>query len=190
MRYITYEQAEQIPAFQGKTPADVAGLVADATLVWRYIQGNPWATDAQLQAAGTQAGLDAERIGAALQLLRDTHRIFGFEDTPLLVAAVPVAPAVTEQLPGPGATGVPVDTKVCARVNQALDETTAALAVATGGKAVPGAVAYDPATLQITFTPKAALAAGTVYTATVPATVSNGSGVPLPNDVSWSFTTA
>lgn len=194
MRYITFEQAEQIPAFQGKTPAQVAGLVADATLLWRYVAGNAWVQDADLRAYATSQGLGTDRTNAGLQLLHDTQRIFGFEDTPIAPAtAGPPAPTVRAQVPAPGATGVPVGTPIYAQLSQALDEGTVnadSLVVASPDGPVKGATSYNAATLRVTFTPAAALAPRTAYSCTLAATVANGSGVQLPSDVTWDFTTA
>jgi hypothetical protein len=195
MRFITYEQAEQIPAFQGKTPAQVAGLVADATLLWRYIQGHAWATDEALREYATDPaqGLDTDRVNAALALLRQTQRIFGFDDTPIAPVAAGVPPSVVAQSPAPGATGVDVGTPVYAQLSQALDASAVgpgSLVLATAAGQVQGSVAYEPATLRVVFTPAAALDAATAYSATLAAGVANGSGLQLGTDVSWDFTTA
>ena len=54
--------------------------------------------------------------------------------------------------------------------------------------AVPATVSYDSASKTATLTPNAALAAGTLYTATVNGSDTNGN--PLPAAVTWNFRTA
>ena len=60
-----------------------------------------------------------------------------------------------------------------------------ALAV-TAGAAVAGSTSYDPATRKATFTPAAALAPNTSYTATISAT---SAGAPVTSGASWAFKT-
>ena len=54
---------------------------------------------------------------------------------------------------------------------------------------VTGTVSYDDVTHTATFTPGAALAAHTLYTATINTSVTDSYGVPLASPYSWSFTT-
>src|SRR4029453_11570347 len=57
-----------------------------------------------------------------------------------------------------------------------------------GGVAVAGATGYDAATRRVTFTPSAALAAGTAYTPTGGGAQDTAGNTMTPT--SWSFTTA
>jgi hypothetical protein len=99
-----------------------------------------------------------------------------------------VAPTVTANSPASNATGVPTNTTVTATFSEPVQAATAQLALAAGGSTVQGPVTYDGPTRTVTLSPSAALAASTVYTATV-----SGAKDPSGNTMSpftWSFTTA
>ena len=108
-------------------------------------------------------------------------------------------PTVTLFTPGDGATGVSTATTVTATFSEAIDPTT------INGNTfqlrdslntlVSASVAYDAPTRVATLTPSSALAASTVYTATVRGgttdpRVKDLAGNALASNVSWSFTTA
>ncbi|BBH67979.1 hypothetical protein ACTI_46640 [Actinoplanes sp. OR16] len=93
-----------------------------------------------------------------------------------------LAPALTGRAPAAGASGVPATSAVTATFSEPV--TAAAVSIA----GVSGTVAYDPATLTATFTPSAALAYSTSYTATVSGARDAAGNVMTP--VTWSFTTA
>ena len=77
-------------------------------------------------------------------------------------------PTVTARTPASGATGVAATTTVTATFSEPVQSGTVVMALAgPGGSAVAGGTAYDAANRRATFTPSAALAAGTAYTATV-----------------------
>ncbi|GAA4443287.1 hypothetical protein GCM10023170_019400 [Phytohabitans houttuyneae] len=98
-------------------------------------------------------------------------------------------PAVTTRTPAAGATGVATTTTVTATFDEPVQGGTVAMALRDpGGVAVPGAVAYDSAARRATFTPSAALAASTAYTAAVSGAADTSGNVMAP--VSWTFTTA
>jgi len=69
-----------------------------------------------------------------------------------------------------------------------INASTFTLRVTSGGAAVPGTVAYNTATRVATFTPSAALASLTNYTATVAANVRDVAGNQLGTAFSFSFT--
>ena len=96
------------------------------------------------------------------------------------------APTVTARTPAAGATGVATTTTATATFSEPV---TGAVVTLTGPSgAVAGATGYDTATAKATFTPSAALAAGTAYTVAV-----SGAKDPAGNTMaatSWSFTTA
>lgn len=101
---------------------------------------------------------------------------------------------VTDLFPEPDAENVPVDSVISATFNVGIDSASVdgnfTLAPSAGGSAVAGTVAYDADTRTATFTPSAALAFGTEYTATVAGEVTTVGGTSLGGDASWSFTTA
>ena len=117
-----------------------------------------------------------------------------FVDGVVSAAAAPLAPAVTTQSPTSGATGVATSTTVKADFSKAMDPstlttTTVKLNVAGGGAAVTGSVSYDATANRVTFTPSAALAEGTAYTATITTGAKATDGTPLASAVSWTFST-
>src|SRR2546422_296503 len=105
-----------------------------------------------------------------------------------------VAPTVTAQAPAPGATGVPFNTTVTATfskaMNAASDRKSAVQGqrVDLGGRRIITKKVNAVGTLA-TLTPSSPLAAGTVYTATVAAAVTDTSGAALGAVPLWSFTT-
>src|SRR2546426_71219 len=105
-----------------------------------------------------------------------------------------VAPTVTAQAPAPGATGVPFNTTVTATFfffkDTATTETyTLPLHDALPTSDVPATVTVNAAGTLATLTPSSPLAAGTVYTATVAAAVTDANGTALGADSLWRFTT-
>jgi hypothetical protein len=97
-------------------------------------------------------------------------------------------PTVTTRSPAAGATGVATSTAVTATFSEPVQSGTIAMTLRDpGGVAVPGSVSYNGTTRQATFTPAAALAASTAYTASVSGAADPSGNVMAP--VSWSFTT-
>jgi len=96
-------------------------------------------------------------------------------------------PTVTARTPAVGATGVPVNTTVTATFSEDVQTGTAAVTLTGPSGAVAGSTTYDAATRTVRFTPTAALAATTNYTANVSgAKDSAGNAMTAVN---WSFTT-
>ncbi len=101
----------------------------------------------------------------------------------------PLQPAVSSHTPASGATGVAVSSLPGATFNEAVQAGTVTFTLATsGGTAVAGTASYNATTNTETFTPKAALAYGTTYTATVSG-AEDSIGDPMNGSTSWSFTT-
>jgi Ice-binding-like/Bacterial Ig-like domain len=102
-------------------------------------------------------------------------------------------PAVIATAPVNTATNVPLNQSVSATFSSAINAGTINGTTFTltgpGGAAVAGVVAYNPAGSVATFTPAVALAASTVYTATITTGVTDLSGTHLANNFVWSFTT-
>src|SRR5437879_10285670 len=98
-----------------------------------------------------------------------------------------VATTVTAQAPAPGASGVPLNTTVTASFSKAMNAATITTATfrlrAAGSTAdVPAMVTVNAAGTVATLTPSSPLGAGTVYTATVAASVTDAIGTPLAPD--------
>ena len=109
------------------------------------------------------------------------------------------APTVTATTPANGALGVAASTVSGATFSEALDATTvlsSTFELRTAANAlVGGAVSYNAATRQVSFTPAAALLASTSYTATLRGgatdpRIKDTAGNALAQSLSWSFTTA
>src|SRR3989442_14176860 len=105
-----------------------------------------------------------------------------------------VAPTVTAQAPPNGATGVPLTTTVSATFSKPMNAasiTTATFTLRAAGAAanVPATVTLDATGTIATLTPTTPLALGTLYTATVAATVTDVAGTALGTNSVWSFTT-
>jgi hypothetical protein len=103
-------------------------------------------------------------------------------------------PAVTSVNPLTGSTftcGNPVivNATFTKAMNPATINTTT-FTLATGSTSVAGTVTYDAATNIATFTPSAALSAGTLYTATITTGAQDQFGNGLTANFTWSFTTA
>lgn len=100
-------------------------------------------------------------------------------------------PYVVSVTPAQGATGVIVNTPVTATFSMAMASASITSSSFTvtgpGGTAVAGAVAYSGTTA--TFTPAAALAYGTTYTATITTAAATPGGAELVGPYVWSFTT-
>jgi hypothetical protein len=115
-------------------------------------------------------------------------------NTPIVPETIP--PQVTGRSPAPNATLVNVGTRATASFSERMQSSSISASSFVlrdpGGAAVPANVSYDTATDTATLTPKAPLAFGTTYQATVKGGstgVRDFAGNPLPSDVSWSFST-
>jgi methionine-rich copper-binding protein CopC len=96
-------------------------------------------------------------------------------------------PTVTARTPASGATGVPVGTTVTATFSEAIQTGTAVVTLTGPSGTVAGSTTYDAATRTVTFTPTAAMAATTSYTASVSGAKDSAGNTMTA--VSWSFTT-
>jgi Ice-binding-like/Bacterial Ig-like domain len=105
-----------------------------------------------------------------------------------------VAPSVTSTVPVAGVTGVPVNQIISATFNQSMKPSTISattfLLNGPGAAAVAGTVSYTSSGSVASFTPTAALAFNTTYTATITTAVTDTLGVQPAANYTWSFTTA
>ena len=107
---------------------------------------------------------------------------------PVFTVSAGTAPATTSVLPASGAAASVLPTTITATLDQAVDPTSVTMTVTTAaGAAVAGATSYVAASQTAVFTPAAALAYGTSYTATVVAR--NTSGTAMATPYSWNFST-
>ncbi|WP_246036267.1 DUF4082 domain-containing protein [Sinomonas susongensis] len=108
---------------------------------------------------------------------------------PVFSPAGPTPPAVSSTSPTSGATGVAVSTTPSATFDQPITASSLTFSLKdASGSPVAGTTALSSNNTVATFTPSAALANSTTYTATLSgATNSNGQAM---SQYSWSFTTA
>ncbi|MGZ4708978.1 MAG: DUF4082 domain-containing protein, partial [Acidimicrobiales bacterium] len=105
------------------------------------------------------------------------------------VAADTTKPTVVTKTPAAGATGVAVSTTVKAVMSERLKPTSSTFTLTGPSGSVAGSTSYDDASTTVTFTPTAALAVSTTYTATLSGSTDLAGNV-IAAPVSWSFTTA
>lgn len=100
-----------------------------------------------------------------------------------------LAPTVVATGPVNGATGVGTNTRVTAVFSEAMDSSTITTGTFTlnGTTSVSGVVTYTGTTA--TFAPTSALAANTLFTATITTRAKNPAGTALANNYNWTFTT-
>ena len=146
---------------------------------------------------GTDGGNGVYAYGSSVAFPSSTYKSTNYWVDPVFTAgSAPVdttRPTVTGVSPGAGATGVATSAPVVVSFSEALAATSAVSAVSVknaAGQSVAGSSAYDTAAHTITFTPSAAWATGTTYTATVATSVTDAAGNALAAPYTWSFTTA
>src|SRR2546428_528979 len=166
-----------------------AGSTADVPATVRVNTAGPLATPAASSplAAGTVytatvAAAVTDTIGTAL----GADSLWSF--------TTDVAPTVTAQAPAhreSGVAGKRTDTGTLrmTKKNDSINTSTFRLRAAGSTADVPATVTVNAAGTLATLTPSSPLAAGTVYTATVAAAVTDTSGTALSADSLWSFTT-
>ncbi len=108
-------------------------------------------------------------------------------------AAAPTPPTVTSTTPASGASNVATGTAVTAIFSQAMNASSLTASTFTladqSGNSVAGTVTYSSSNNTATFTPMAALAYGTQYTATITTGATDSNGTALAENYSWNFTT-
>jgi methionine-rich copper-binding protein CopC len=144
-----------------------------------------------LSNAATSGGNGVFAYGATSTFPTNTYESTNYYvDVVFTPSTAPLTPTVVSETPANGATGVLTGTTVTATFNEAVSPTSIVFSLTgPGSTAVTTNLSYNSTTNVATWTPTAALAAGTIYTATVTdANDSNGNSMTAP--VSWSFTTA
>lgn len=103
-------------------------------------------------------------------------------------------PSATALRPLSDAADAPVRGQICATFSEPLDPATLDAASFTVAKPLaaplPGAVGYDPLARRACFSPAAAFTPGTLYQATLAATVADPAGNRLAAPHAWHFTTS
>ncbi len=103
------------------------------------------------------------------------------------------APSVISTNPVNGATGVATNQLLTATFSEAMNPATIGAATFTltgpGATVVPGTVAYAVSGSAAVFTPTTALAANTLFTATITTGAQDLAGNPLVSSFVWTFTT-
>ena len=103
------------------------------------------------------------------------------------------APMVTSVTPLNNAMGVPLDTKITATFDQAMNGATViasfTLTASSGPSPVSGIATYDFINNILTFTPSGNLVASTTFTATISTEATNLSGITLLSPFVWTFKT-
>ncbi|MCH8529308.1 MAG: ice-binding family protein [Saccharospirillum sp.] len=104
-----------------------------------------------------------------------------------------VGPSITSSAPASGSVGVGTNVKVVVVFNGAMNSETLSQSSFTlqgvGETAIVGEVIYSADTLTATLIPNATLTPNTLYTATITTEVEGESGIALPTNVLWTFTT-
>lgn len=160
----------------------IAGTVAYSGLTASFTPSAALAASTVYTATVTTAATDA--AGNALA----SNYTWSF--TTAAVADV-TPPTVLSSVPVSGAASVSAGSKVTATFSETMDATTITSSTFTlkqGTTPVTGTVSYTASTA--TFSPAAALAGNTVYTATVTTGAKDASGNQLAANYTWSFTTA
>jgi O-glycosyl hydrolase len=102
-------------------------------------------------------------------------------------------PTVTSVTPTSGATNVIAANAVTATFSEPMNAATLTTSTftltATGLPAATGTVTYNTGTQTATFTPSAALAPSTAYTATITTGAQGPAGAALASNYTWTFTT-
>lgn len=99
-----------------------------------------------------------------------------------------VPPSVTSVTPTNGSTNLALNTAPTATFSKQVDITTAQFTLSDqGGAHLNGTATISSNGLTVTFTPAAALAPGTTYTASVQ--IAGLNGIMMPTAYTWSFTT-
>ena len=116
----------------------------------------------------------------------------GGQDPILGAGGAVLTPSITSTTPANAATSVATSSTVTATFNQAMAPATVTAAgvftlTGPGATAVAGTVTYTG--VVATFTPTAALAADTLFTATVTTGAKSLAGVALVSNTVWTFTT-
>jgi len=158
----------------GATP--VAGMVTYAGVTATFTPTVPLATSTLYTVTVTTGAKDLTGAPLAANFVRT----FTTAAPPTVVSTIPVS----------GATTVAVNATISATFSAAMNTTTinAATFTVTGPGATPVAGAVTYAGTTATFTPTAALANGTLFTATITSGAKDAAGAALAANFAWTFT--
>ena len=161
----------------------MAGTVACSGSVATFTPASPLAFNTVYAATITTAATDS--TGNALA----ANYSWSFRTVPSSTV-----PSLIAIYPGNGTSTAALNTSVTATFSEAMNPATINAAtftlMAPGNIAVAGVVTYTAAGSVATFTPAAALLAGTLYTATVTTGAQDLSGNAMASNYVWTFTTS
>ncbi len=146
-----------------------------------------WTTPTTVPSVGT----DSESVSFSPSDAVDYNTVTGSVNVTVNSAQ---PPTVVNTVPSSGLMNVNVSNALTATFSVAMDSSTInpstfTLATTSGATPVAGLVSYNAATVIATFTPNAALASNTSYTATITTGAKSSSEVPLASSYIWNFTT-
>lgn len=126
-------------------------------------------------------------------VLTMTYSEKGISQSTDLVVNTIVNPDLTARNPAINATDVPTDTSITITFNQDMDTTTISTStfqLKRGTELISGTISYSDARTFV-FKPASLLqSSGTQYTVSLTTAIKGSTGVALPAQISWSFTTA
>lgn len=112
---------------------------------------------------------------------------------PFTTTTAPV-PTVSTTVPASGATSVNINNALTATFSVPMSSSTLTTSTFTltgpGNAPIGGLISYNTGTSTATFTPNAALAYSTSYTATITTGAQSSNGVALASNYVWTFTTS
>ncbi len=151
----------------------------------QFFRGSDWSAPpltARGSASGESNGVYAGGHGFPTQSYANTN--YWVDAVYSLDATTP--PTVSRVSPLNGAASVARTVRPSATFAATVDPASITMSLVDAqGTAVPGAMAFDPATRTVRYTPDATLSYGATYRAAVQAT--SGTGVPMAAPYSWSF---
>ena len=166
----------------GPGATTIAGTVSCSGSTATFTPSNPLAVNTSFTATITTAATDVAGDPLA------ANYVWSFKTAP---SAGPLTVVATN--PANGAFSVPINQVVTAAFSQSMNAatvTTSTFTLAAGATPVAGVVTYVSPGSIATFTPSAALAFNTVYTATITTGAMDTAGDMLARNYVWSFTTA
>jgi hypothetical protein len=182
MNCATIYSPAKVFALTGSGGAVIAGSVSCTGNGAIFTPSSLLAANTLYTAAVTTGALDTQGVGLAASAVW-TFRTGSTTSVPSVISANPVN----------GATGVATNQILVATFSEAMNSATISATTFTltgpGATAVAGTVAYAVSGSAAVFTPTAALAANTLFTATITTGAQDLAGNPLASSFVWTFTT-
>jgi hypothetical protein len=155
---------------------------------FQYFSYRDWASGPIAAVRSTSTSGNGVFKGGSTGFPSDTYNDTNYYVDVIFNDAGSAPPAVAATAPADAATAVDVSVKPTVTFTKAVSSSSIQFTLKdAGGASVAGSTTYDSASKTAKFTPSAALAATTTYTATVKA--NDSSGTPMDAPGTWSFTT-